>query len=629
MLLVGCFFLWGARRALGSPAEWHGVGVHRLCAQRVIGRACVICITAGWWHGFCHVDCLCDDGSSTIVVCRELFCWRSSNPCNVQLPSPIQHCDQRIAVIIHPAPAAITAALASQVAPPADAPVQRCDQRIAVIIQCCSHLEAMLGGSSSCRDTGPRAPPARPRPKQAKPKRRANTRTSAKPKANISTKTTTRSRVVGKCKAQATSISAAVKRKKTASGLPVPRIVKEVRRTAARPSKEWGCKHHLLAEFHQATLTALTAAPGKSPVNQREGPVVRVGADCVGLGTECLALTLNRIQWRLVFCSEIDPVVFSMHRKLHTRGPEAFHSDLCKRTTPLPEVDLYVAGFPCQAWSSAGVGLGVRDAKGRGVVIYHILQQLAEAQQKPRCVILENVKGLAQRHPHVFSDVLAALSNMQYQTTWAIQDTSKHGLPHSRPRLYIIGIQRAALTHTFRFPKPLNTSLSLDSLLDHRPPPPSTAKLPITARDNIARAKQKFAAQNIDMDTRTCMIDVFASKRFASSAVDKCVCITASRGLQGGYYISNQSRMTSVAELGRLQGMPTRWLQHCLCSDVDRRRLGGAVGNSMSVNVLSRIVPRALYCAGVLPQLAEDNWKRASPGVALDSMYPLPPDAEL
>ncbi len=371
---------------------------------------------------------------------------------------------------------------------------------------------------ASSRDTELRAPPAgasarHSAGKVAKHKRRAKTKTSAKPKA-ASAKTSARGRVVGaKFKAQDMSISAAVKKKKaktkTAARLPAPRVVKEVRRTAAKPRKEWGSKHHLLAECHQAALTVGLGDSPVTPPGTGQVVVIRVGADCVGLGTECLALTLNQIRWQLVFCSEIDPAVFDMHRKLHTRGPQSFVRDLCKRTTPMPEVDLYVAGFPCQAWSTAGFGLGVRDAKGRGVAIYHILQQLAQAQQKPRCVILENVKGLAQRHPHVLTDVLAALSNMHYEVTWNILDTSKHGLPHSRQRLYIVGIQRAALAHTFRFPKPLNTSLSLDSLLDH-PPPRFTPKLPITARDNVARAKRKFAAQGIDMDTRTCMMDVLA-----------------------------------------------------------------------------------------------------------------------
>ena len=40
-------------------------------------------------------------------------------------------------------------------------------------------------------------------------------------------------------------------------------------------------------------------------------------------------------------------------------------------------VDVYVAGFPCQPFSTAGKQQGFEDSKGRGTIFHHILEYIA------------------------------------------------------------------------------------------------------------------------------------------------------------------------------------------------------------------------------------------------------------
>merc|ERR1712008_214719 len=75
--------------------------------------------------------------------------------------------------------------------------------------------------------------------------------------------------------------------------------------------------------------------------------------------------------------------------------PKIFFDDLTKRdNTKAPTADLYVAGFPCQPFSTAGLQQGFSDARGRGEIFWHVRDYLE--QKKPRVFVLENVSGLVK-----------------------------------------------------------------------------------------------------------------------------------------------------------------------------------------------------------------------------------------
>ena len=61
--------------------------------------------------------------------------------------------------------------------------------------------------------------------------------------------------------------------------------------------------------------------------------------------------------------------------------------------------------------------------------------------------------------------------------------------------------------------------------------------------------------------------------------------------------------------MARLQGWTTNDVKRVMSSGGSRCQMGKALGNAMSVNVLCRILPRALYAAGVLVNKAEDVYE--------------------
>ena len=61
--------------------------------------------------------------------------------------------------------------------------------------------------------------------------------------------------------------------------------------------------------------------------------------------------------------------------------------------------------------------------------------------KRPKVVIIDKVRGLtSKRHKHVLQDILKVLAKLGYDTKWQVLNTKDHGIPQSRPRLYIVAI---------------------------------------------------------------------------------------------------------------------------------------------------------------------------------------------
>lgn len=95
-------------------------------------------------------------------------------------------------------------------------------------------------------------------------------------------------------------------------------------------------------------------------------------------------------------------------------------------------VDAFVAGYPCQAWSTAGKRLGFADKRW---VWGHIEYGLSVV--RPRFVYLENVRGLISGGG--LGATIAGLSRLGYDTEWSTLYASSVGASHQRDRIFIFG----------------------------------------------------------------------------------------------------------------------------------------------------------------------------------------------
>jgi DNA (cytosine-5)-methyltransferase 1 len=83
----------------------------------------------------------------------------------------------------------------------------------------------------------------------------------------------------------------------------------------------------------------------------------------------------------------------------------------------LPDFDLLVGGFPCQAFSIAGKRGGFDDT--RGTLFFDCARILKEKQ--PRNFILENVKGLLSHdNGRTFKTIINTLTELGYCVEWQV-----------------------------------------------------------------------------------------------------------------------------------------------------------------------------------------------------------------
>ena len=129
----------------------------------------------------------------------------------------------------------------------------------------------------------------------------------------------------------------------------------------------------------------------------------------------------------------------------------------------IPNHDLLLAGFPCQAFSQAGLKKGFKET--RGTLFFDIARILD--YKKPKAFLLENVKGLRGHDKgKTFKTIIATLNELGYETLESKVLNAKHfGLPQNRERIFIIGFKKHV---NFQFPEPLNTPTRLGNILQKR-----------------------------------------------------------------------------------------------------------------------------------------------------------------
>jgi DNA (cytosine-5)-methyltransferase 1 len=105
-------------------------------------------------------------------------------------------------------------------------------------------------------------------------------------------------------------------------------------------------------------------------------------------------------------------------------------------TSEIPDHDLLVGGFPCQAFSIAGKRRGFDDT--RGTLFFEIARILKDKQ--PKFFILENVKGLLSHdNGFTFKTIISTLTELGYDLQWQVLNSKNFGVPQNRERVFIVG----------------------------------------------------------------------------------------------------------------------------------------------------------------------------------------------
>ena len=156
-----------------------------------------------------------------------------------------------------------------------------------------------------------------------------------------------------------------------------------------------------------------------------------------GIGGFEYGMEQSDYEFECVGYSEIDKYarsIYERHYPNHINYGDATRID----TNTLPDFDLLVGGFPCQAFSIAGKRRGFDDT--RGTLFFEIARILKD--KRPNYFLLENVKGLLSHDKgRTFKTMLGVLADLGYYVQWEILN-SKDWVPQNRERIFIKGYSR-------------------------------------------------------------------------------------------------------------------------------------------------------------------------------------------
>ena len=153
--------------------------------------------------------------------------------------------------------------------------------------------------------------------------------------------------------------------------------------------------------------------------------------------------------WTCTFANDFSPMKSGVYRD--NWGDGHFHEGDVGTVTPsdMPgQAALVWASTPCQDLSLAGnaVGLGAPGGKptrsGAFWPWWRLMGELAASGRKPRVIVFENVVGALSSNSGVDFEILCrAFSDAGY-VFGALQIDARLFLPQSRPRLFIVGVDR-------------------------------------------------------------------------------------------------------------------------------------------------------------------------------------------
>ena len=168
--------------------------------------------------------------------------------------------------------------------------------------------------------------------------------------------------------------------------------------------------------------------------------VVDIDKDCIN------TIKLNRPKWdaRCMSVAELD-------LKLHAK-----------------KIDVMAGGFPCQAFSYAGMKRGFEDARG---TLFYEYARLID-QVKPRIVLGENVRGLSNHDDgKTLSVMIRILENLGYDVQYRILRSQFLDVPQKRERIIIFGIDKT-VKNPIVYPAEKSYTVSLRTALKNVPQSP-------------------------------------------------------------------------------------------------------------------------------------------------------------
>ena len=276
----------------------------------------------------------------------------------------------------------------------------------------------------------------------------------------------------------------------------------------------------------------------------------------------------------------------------------------------IPDHDILMAGFPCQAFSKAGLRKGFDDT--RGTLFFDIQRILVE--KEPRMFLLENVKQLAGHDQgRTLKTIMAALTGRQaklsedivisdeardalsaklnYWVDYRVLSSADFGVPQKRERIYLVGFNKnyygdGPFENYFSWPEPFGLPTSVRQILQ----PPDQVDKKYTISQKLLEGHERRKREHLKKGNGF-GFSVFKPEDSYTNTLSARYYKDGSEILIDQSNLGLRPRKLTPRECARLQGYPEEFIIDA-ASDVEIYR---QFGNSVSVPVV-RAVAFQMMC---------------------------------
>jgi DNA (cytosine-5)-methyltransferase 1 len=256
------------------------------------------------------------------------------------------------------------------------------------------------------------------------------------------------------------------------------------------------------------------------------------------------------------------------------------------------EADIVSGGFPCQAFSYAGKGLGFEDT--RGTLFFEFARSVKEIQ--PKIFVGENVEGLKNHDSgRTLNTMVRVLTDLGYHVQEKVLNSVDYSVAQKRKRLILIGTKPG---YHFIYPEKHEKKINLRDALKNVPNSPGT----------------KFSEKRFNVlklvPPGGCWVDlpIDIQKEFMGASFysgggrrgmarriswdEQCLTLTTSPSQkQTERCHPDETRPFTVREYARIQSFPDSWEFTGSKSSMYKQ-----IGNAVAVNVAEAIGTSIIYC---------------------------------
>lgn len=282
----------------------------------------------------------------------------------------------------------------------------------------------------------------------------------------------------------------------------------------------------------------------------------------------------SRVGWDTVLACEIDKHCRTAYEANYGLVP---HDDITTlKRSMIPEYEVLCGGFPCQPFSTVGMGDGFRVEKG---LLYKELLRILNSTNPPY-FIFENVRNITTvQKGMVFRVIMDDLAEAGYHVYYKVMNAMDYGSPQSRPRCIMVGIRNDLPWGGFKWPEEepfqgIAGMLVSDELVpdDHW----MTPEYCINLRNYHTRRYDPLPPPSTWRQERWS-----GSKQPTVFSQPYCYCILASD--QKDRILVNGERMLTTRERLNAQGFPSTFRIVCSNSQTNKQ-----AGNSVPIQLIER-----------------------------------------